>query len=82
MKIAVIGSGSWGCALASVLAEKGNHVALWSYFEEESRELEQYRENRQNLPGLILPETVSGYRHHGRGNGAAHKGRCGGGLCV
>ena len=59
MKIAVIGSGSWGCALCAVLAQKGNDVCLWSYFQEESEQLAQYRENKQNLPGLILPETVT-----------------------
>ena len=59
MKIGVIGSGSWGCALCAVLAEKGNDVSLWSYFPEESKRLEQDRENKKNLPGLILPENVS-----------------------
>lgn len=28
MEIAIIGSGSWGCAIASVLADKGNEVCL------------------------------------------------------
>ena len=59
MKIAVIGSGSWGCALCAVLAEKGHDVCLWSYFEEESKELAKYKENRNNLPGLILPDNVT-----------------------
>ncbi len=59
MNIAVIGSGSWGCALASVLAEKGNSVRLWSYFAQESESLKKHRENKQNLPGLILPENVT-----------------------
>lgn len=59
MKIAVIGSGSWGCAIASVLAEKGNSVCLWSYFAEESESLKTHRENKQNLPGLILPQSVT-----------------------
>lgn len=59
MKIAVIGSGSWGCALCAVLAEKGHNVCLWSYFPEESQALERDRENKKNLPGLILPEHVT-----------------------
>lgn len=59
MKIAVIGSGSWGCALCAVLAEKGNDVCLWSYFQEESEQLAQHRENKRNLPGLILPDIVT-----------------------
>ncbi|MBQ4087703.1 MAG: NAD(P)H-dependent glycerol-3-phosphate dehydrogenase [Clostridia bacterium] len=59
MRIAVIGSGSWGCALCAVLAEKGHDVCLWSYFPEESKMLEKDRENKKNLPGLILPENVT-----------------------
>ncbi len=58
MNIAVIGSGSWGCAIAAILAEKGNSVRLWSYFAEESESLKRDRENKQNLPGLILPEGI------------------------
>ncbi len=34
-KIAIIGSGSWGVALAIHLAKLGNEVKLWSYSEEE-----------------------------------------------
>lgn len=59
MKTAVLGSGSWGCALANILAENKNDVCLWSYFKEESEELSKNRENKKNLPGLILPENVS-----------------------
>ena len=46
MKIAVLGSGGWGTALAMLLVENGNDVTLWSYLEEESRTLAQRRENR------------------------------------
>ena len=33
MKIAVMGSGGWGTALALVLLENGHEVTLWSYRE-------------------------------------------------
>ena len=34
-KIAIIGSGSWGVALATYLANVGNQVKIWSFSEEE-----------------------------------------------
>lgn len=58
-KISVIGSGSWGTAVAIMLAENGHNVKLWSYFKEESEALSKYRENRPFLPGVIIPENVS-----------------------
>lgn len=35
MNIAIIGSGSWGVALAVHLANVGNNVKIWSFMEEE-----------------------------------------------
>ena len=58
MKITVVGSGGWGTALAMLLAENGHTVTLWSYLEEESRRLQQTRENPL-LPGVTLPESLS-----------------------
>lgn len=57
-KIAVVGSGSWGTALAILLADKGNEVKLWSYFKEESEELARFRENKRFLPGVKLPDNI------------------------
>ena len=34
-RISVIGSGSWGTAIASTLADNGHNVILWSYLKEE-----------------------------------------------
>ena len=58
MKIAVMGSGGWGTALALVLLENGHDVTLWSYSEEESRTLREKRENPM-LKGVPLPETLA-----------------------
>ena len=52
-KISVVGSGGWGTANAVLLANNGHDVLLWSYFEDESRELENNRENTQFLKKLI-----------------------------
>ena len=57
-KISVIGSGSWGTAVAVMLAKNGHNVVLWSYFEEESKELAENRENIPFLPGIKIPENV------------------------
>ncbi len=56
-KIAVVGSGGWGTALAILLADKGYEVKLWSYFKEESEELKKTRENKF-LPGVTLPGNI------------------------
>ena len=56
-KIAVVGSGGWGTALAILLADKGYEVKLWSYFKEEAEELARTRENKF-LPGIKLPDAI------------------------
>ena len=57
MKIAVLGSGGWGTALAMLLVENGHDVSLWSYFEEETKEMEATRENRF-LKGVEIPKEL------------------------
>lgn len=58
MKIAVIGSGSWGCAVSVLLAGNGHTVYLWSWLPEESARLANDRENRDLLPGVIFPDNI------------------------
>lgn len=58
MKIAVLGAGGWGSALAVLLGRNGHEVALWSRRCELAEELLATRENRAYLPGVRLPETV------------------------
>ena len=57
-KISVIGSGSWGTAIAWLLCNNGHDLTLWSYLEEENEMLCESHENKDKLPGVILPETV------------------------
>ncbi len=57
-KIAVIGSGGWGTAIASLLARNGHQVTLWSYLPEESEALSQDKENKRFLPGVMLPDNI------------------------
>lgn len=56
--VAVIGSGSWGTALAVQLYNAGNNVILWSFKEEEAREILTYRENKEFLPGVKVPAEI------------------------
>lgn len=59
MKIAVIGSGSWGSAVTSLLASKGYNVYLWSWKEEETLNLRRDRENKEFLPGVMLDGDIT-----------------------
>lgn len=58
MKIAVIGSGSWGCAAAILLANKGYSVYLWSWQQSETDRLIRDRENKDVLPGKHFPDNI------------------------
>ena len=62
-KIAVIGSGGWGTAIAMLLVRQGFSVSLWSYKKEESDNLKKYKENKPFLPGVKLPDEIS-YTHN------------------
>ncbi len=55
---AVIGAGSWGTALAKLLADKGVQVALWGRNSTHIDALRRDRENRRYLPGAALPVTL------------------------
>jgi len=57
-KIAVIGSGGWGTAIAMHLCKLGNDVTLWSWLEEESKSLSESHENKSFLPGVIIPDEI------------------------
>lgn len=58
VKIAVIGSGSWGTAMSILLAAKDYEIYLWSWKQEETDRLNRDRENKEFLPGCRLPENI------------------------
>ncbi|CAN5367288.1 NAD(P)H-dependent glycerol-3-phosphate dehydrogenase [soil metagenome] len=58
MRIAVIGSGSWGTALAILLGRNGQDVLLLGRDEHELWAMRETRENPRYLPGFALPSTV------------------------
>ena len=55
--IGVLGSGTWGTALARMLCNSGHEVTVWSISEEEVRNLSVTRKH-PNLPDCVLPETI------------------------
>jgi glycerol-3-phosphate dehydrogenase (NAD(P)+) len=58
-KVAVIGAGAWGTALAMVLARGGAHdVRLWAFEKEVLESIEKRRVNRLFLDGYLLPKNV------------------------
>ena len=57
-RIAVLGSGGWGTALAVHLARLGDRVALWGRDGRLVAEMSERRENRRYLPGVALPSRV------------------------
>lgn len=56
-KIAVIGSGSWGCAMSNHLAELRNDVYIWSFTEEE-KNLINNEHKCKFLPDMVINENV------------------------
>ena len=58
MNIAIIGSGSWGVALAIHLASIGHKVKIWSFMEEE-RDLINNEKKCKFLPNVTIPKGVN-----------------------
>jgi len=58
MKLAIIGAGSWGTALAIVLAPRFERVRLWVYEKDLAERMNAARENDVYLPGFPLPQNV------------------------
>lgn len=57
-KIAVLGDGGWGTALAVVGARNKNEVMLWSAFPEYAEVIKEKGENIKFLPGVKLDKTI------------------------
>ena len=56
--ISIIGSGSWGIALAIHLAKMGNKVKVWSFAKEEA-DLINNEKKCKFLPEVNLPEGIT-----------------------
>jgi glycerol-3-phosphate dehydrogenase (NAD(P)+) len=58
-KVAVLGAGSWGTALAILLARNGWQVSLWGHHPDAVAELEKTRVNARYLPGITFPDSLT-----------------------
>ena len=56
--ISILGAGSWGPAIATVAAERGLEVFLWSRNSNHLEEIENLKENKRYLPGVSIPNTI------------------------
>ena len=56
--ISVIGDGSWGTALAYILADKGYEVTLWGHEKNLVEEMRKTRINSTYLPDIRLPDDM------------------------
>ena len=57
-KIAILGSGGFGTALAITARRQGHNVILWSAFQSEVDEILLHSENRRYLPGMPVDQTI------------------------
>ncbi len=58
-KIAILGTGGWGTALAVLWASQGNEIILWGHTPSRVDNIAQTRQNPDYLPGPKLPPNVS-----------------------
>ncbi len=58
VRVAIVGAGGWGTALAVMLAHHGREVALWARRSEHAGALRSTRVNATYLPKVALPESI------------------------
>ncbi len=56
--VAVLGAGSWGTALAALIARHGHPTVLWGRDADTVAAIDARHENPRYLPGLVLPDAL------------------------
>ena len=59
LRVAVLGAGSWGTALAALIARHGHHTTLWGRDGDAVAAIGRDRQNARYLPGITLPDELS-----------------------
>lgn len=59
MKVCILGAGAYGLALALAFYKNNNQVSIWTKVEKEKLEIDTYRENKNALPGIIIPKEIN-----------------------
>ncbi len=57
-KLAIVGAGSWGSAVAIALSASFAEIGLWAHLDTDVESIRRERENRLYLPGFRIPENV------------------------
>jgi len=57
-RIAILGAGSWGTALAALISRHGHQAVLWGRDEDVAQAIDSRHENPRYLPGVVLPEHL------------------------
>lgn len=58
MKIAILGTGAYGIALALMFYKNDCEITMWTKFKEEKEMLLKYRENKKTLPNVLIPDDI------------------------
>ena len=58
-KVAILGAGAWGTAVAKAIADKGIEVVLWAHEAQVADDINLRHTNSRYLPGAALPTTIS-----------------------